>query len=602
MNKLFALIAMVWLLPLTALAGLPEQLPADLVWETNTADPEYGDPNAQRGGIYRTFIPSFPATLRVVGPNSNGAFRSAILSNAFGVVGTHPDTRRAIPQLATHWAYGDDGKTVFYKLDPDARWSDGVPVTADDYTFVIEFMRSPHIFAPWYNNYYTEMIVDVRKYDRYIIGIEGGTVRTRDEIHQHYGIAPLPRHFHKLDENWVREYNWKTPPLTGPYHISRIRKGKYLEFSRVENWWGDNKPYHRGRFNVDKVIFKVIRDPNTAYQYFSKGELDDFGLVQPSYWYKKARGKFYDRGYIAKYKFYNDVPRPAYGVYLNQADPILADRNVRYAIAHAMNVQKVIDTVLHGDYERLQTINEGYGEFTNHNIRARRFDPDKARQLLREAGWEAMGDDGILTKDGERLSLRINYSASHHTDRLVILAEEARRAGIEFKLQLLDSTTSFKQILEKKHQLAWMGWGTVGFSPTYYSQYHSDGANKPQTNNITNTDNPEFDKRIEEYRTTSDHDRRVQLAHELEQLIYDEGASIPTFKIPYIRGAYWRWLRLPAHRGTRSSDNSLFSPFGDSGGLFWIDPDMQRRIESARDDGAELSAPVNWVDDRWKQN
>ena len=86
----------------------------------------------------------------------------------------------------------------------------------------------------------------------------------------------------------------------------------------------------------------------------------------------------------------------------------------------------------------------------------------KAREYLEAAGWRDRGPDGILVKDGQRLSLRVTYGTPLHTDRLVILREEAKKAGIELELSLLDSASSFKQMQEKKHQIAWMTWATQG--------------------------------------------------------------------------------------------------------------------------------------------
>ena len=80
--------------------------------------------------------------MRRVGPDSNGSFAGYLRPNHFGPVALHPDTRRPIPALATHWAFGDDRRSIYYRLNPEARWSDGVPVTAGDFVFAEQFMRS----------------------------------------------------------------------------------------------------------------------------------------------------------------------------------------------------------------------------------------------------------------------------------------------------------------------------------------------------------------------------------------------------------------------------------------------------------------------------
>ena len=121
-------------------------LPGQLKWQTNDQDPTYASLAAQKGGALRLSLMSFPMTFRVVGPDSNGSFRGAILGNQYGLISVHPNTENIVPEIATHWAFGDDKKTMYFKLDPKARWSDGVPVIASDFAYTLTFMRSKHIF------------------------------------------------------------------------------------------------------------------------------------------------------------------------------------------------------------------------------------------------------------------------------------------------------------------------------------------------------------------------------------------------------------------------------------------------------------------------
>lgn len=572
-------------------------LPEGLQWETHNEDPPFASTEAVKGGTFRTFMLSFPLTLRTVGPDANGAFRSNLTGNRLALTGLHPDTRRIIPELATHWAYDPDGRTVYYRLDPRARWSDGRKVTADDYLFTLEFMRSPHIVAPWYNNQYTQEIKEVRKYDDYTIGVTGALALPRIDLHYYYGLFPTPRHFHKLDENWVRDYNWRIEPNTGPYQISRVDKGKYVEFELKEDWWARDLRYFRNRFNVKKVRISVIRDLESAFRYFLKGELESFPMVMPAFWHDKSQDEMFRRGYIHRIWFYNDVPQPGFGIFLNQEVPLFQDRNVRYAFAHAMNIDKMLQTVLRGDYMRLHNLYTGFGEYSNTELRARDFSLEKADTFLRAAGWVERGPDGIRIKDGKRLSVMVTYGAPDHTDRLILLKEEAKKAGLELQLELLDSAAAFKKMLEKKHEVAWMAWGT-GFRPAYWEFYHSVNAHKPQTNNITNTDDADMDAMVMAYRDATDGARRAELSRQLQAKIHEMGMVIPTLMVPYTREAFWRWLKLPEHHGTRLS-TSLFSPFGDSGGLFWVDEEDRSRTLVAKEAGATFD-PVTLIDETWR--
>ncbi len=574
------------------------QLPADLKWQTNNTDPIFADPSAKRGGRFRESLGAFPPTLRWVGPDSNSSFMGVLTSNMLSLVSMHPNTRNWIPELATAWAFDSDGKTIYFKLDPDARWSDGVPVTADDYLFTLEFMRSKFIVAPFYNDYYTNIIADIVKFDDYTIAVRAVAAKPPYEMLGDLAIAPTPRHFHKLDEHWVENYNWLIEPNTGPYQIDSFSKGKYIELKRKVNWWANDKRYFKYRFNPDYVRLKVIRDPNVAYNYFSKGELDSFMLILPRLWYKKAQGKIFDAGYVGKIKFYNEVPQPSQGLYLNQEDPILSDRNVRLGIAYSINFDKVIKVVLHNDYERLQTGNDGYGDYSNRDIHPRPFDLALADQAFNKAGWTTRGPDGVRIKSGQRLSLNISYGSDEYTARLAVLKEEALKAGLDLELQLLDASAWYKQVMEKKHQIAFMAWSAGGIAPDFWQGYASENAHKAQTNNVTNTADPAIDAKITAYRAATDKESRVKLAHELDQMVFDTAAYVPGYKVPYFREAFWRWIKMPAGYAVRSSED-MADPFGSNGGLFWIDEAEKDSVQAARLSGKTF-APINIQDEHWR--
>lgn len=573
-----------------------ETLSENVRWLTNDDDPVFSSEMAQKGGTLHLSISSFPMTFRVVGPDSNGSFRSAILDNQLSLINVHPDTGRILPELATHWAFGADRKTMYFKLDRDAVWSDGTRVTARDYVYALEFMRSAHIIAPWYNDYYTKEIETVIVYDDYTIGVK--STKAEPDLYLKLGIGPVPAHyFGELDESFVKTYNWKIVPNTGPYEISGFKKGRFVKFKRKQNWWAKDKRYQKNRFNVDYVVYEVIRDSNLEWEYFKKGLLDVFSLTAPKYWHQKSDHPYFHKGYIHKIWFFNDMERSAQGFFLNQDKEMFKDRRVCYAFAHAMNIEKVIANVLRNDFFRLPQAFSGYGAHTETEIKARGYDIEKVNVLMTEAGW-VRGTDGIWQKGRQPFSVRMTYGNEEHTARLVVLKEEALKAGIELILDKLDSTAMFKKILEKKHDAASMGWST-NIRPSYWEGWHSVNAHRPQTNNITNTDDPDLDRLIDQYRASLDENERIRLSRQIQMRIHDTGAFVPTFMVPYVRHGYWRWINLPDNRGTKRSD-SLFDPFSSTiGGLFWID--LQKKEETLKAMKESISfPPVTIRDERFK--
>ncbi len=576
-----------------------EKLPDDLIWLTNDTDLVFASPNAKKGGTLRYFILSFPNTFRIVGPDSNHSTRDYILDNQYGLISLHPNSENIIPCLATNWAFGKDNKTMYFKLNKDARWSDGVAVTAHDFAYTLEFMRSKHIVAPWFNDYYTNFINKVIVYDDYTLAISA--TKPLPDLYLYLGLNPTPRHYYgKLDQDFVKKYNWSIVPNTGPYQIKEFNKGKNIIFERKKDWWAKNLLFYKNRFNVDKVIFTVIKTEELSWEYFKKNKIDVFPLIDPEYWYKKSDINIFKNGYTNKILFFTDTKQSAKGMFLNKDFEIFKDINVRYAFAHAMNIEKVIEKVLRNDYYRLDQHYVGYGKYSNNQIKARKYDLDKVEYYMKKSGWKR-GNDGIWEKNDQRFSVEITYTLDSDDKILVVLKEDALKAGIELKLEKIDNASRYKKIMEKKHQISLSAWST-GEIPQYWQHYHSENAHKPQTNNITNTDDPELDKLIEKYRFSIDTNERVKLSLVIQQKLYDLCVFVPTLMRPYIRYAFWRYWKFPEISSTKNSkmyyslEDGLFDPFdSEFGGLFWYDEALHKETIKAMKKGKKFD-PVTIID------
>ena len=501
-----------------------------------------------------------------------------------------------VPELATHWAFGEDKKSMYFKLHPKARWSDGEPVTAHDFAYTLVFMRSKHIVAPWYNDYYTKEIDKVVVFDDHTLAVFG--TKAEPDLHMKLSLAPTPRHYYKsLGEDFVRRYNWKIVPNTGPYQIDAFKKGKFVKLSRKKDWWAQNLRFFKNRFNVNRVIYTVVRNENMEWEFFKKARVDVFDMNPPKYWHVKSQTPEVENGYIERLWFYNDTTRSPFGLWLNQDKDIFKDRYVRYAFAHAMNIQRVIEKVLRNDFFRLEHGYVGYGPYSNNLIKARRYDLDKVNEYMEMAGWKR-NTKGIWEKNGRQFSVEVTYGSDRHTPKLVVLKEEGKKAGVDLKLQKLDPSAWFKKISENRHEVIIMGFGT-GLRPSFWQTWHSDNAHKPQTNNVTNADDPELDKMIDTYRNSLDENERIALSKKIQERVHHIGAFVPEAMRPYFRQAYWRWWRLPDTPATKHS-GSAFSAFDSmTGGLFWYDSKRHEETKKAMKK-KETFEPVTIVDDSFK--
>ncbi len=366
----------------------PDDVPGHLVWENGADQPELGSPRAKRGGTQFAALQDFPRTLRLVGPDSNGEFRSWLQDDTMIRLATlHPDTLAWIPGLAAEWAVDFDARTVYVRLDPAARWSDGPAVSVDDMFFTFFMYRSPHIVEPWNNEWYGTQYTNITRYDERTFSITVAEKKP-DLDSLVLSLAPMPRHFFReLGADFVARYQWRVTPTTGPYTVREedIRKGRSIALSRIPDWWADDRKHYRYRFNPARIQFSVIRDRAKSFEAFKRGDLDLFGLDQAEYWYDKLPDSDPDvrAGYIHKFTFYNQFPRPPIGLWLNTARPLLDNRDIRIGINHASNWQLVIDRLFRGDNARLRTANDGYGAFSNGAIEPRPFDVAAARESFR---------------------------------------------------------------------------------------------------------------------------------------------------------------------------------------------------------------------------
>ena len=568
-----------------------EDLPTDLAWEDGSDLPEIGSPKAVKGGTSYGTIQDFPRTLRTIGPDSNGSFRTLLLDDvAVLIAHRHPNIDeigpngfRYIAGLAKEWAIDKGSQTVYIRIDPKARWSDGKPITSDDFLFKFFFMHSSYIKAPWYNNFYNRFFSRITKYDDLTFSVRVSVDKPNFATYVLEDI-PIPEHFYgELGDDFPERYQWRFAPTTAAHTImdEDIRKGESLTFTRLEDWWAKDKRNFRYRYNYDKRHIRVVRDVAKSFEMFKKGELDAASLTLAEYWYDKLPDDdpLVEKGLVKKAVFYNQRPRPPYAMWINRDKPLLNDRNIRLGIQYASNWQLVIDKYFRGDYQRLNHTAIGYGPFTQPGIKAREFSVDKALEFFAKAGFTERGPDGILVNEaGAKLSVSLTTGYTTLKDALTIIKEEAAKAGLEFRLQIMDNTAGFKLAMEKQHEIHFMAWGYgAEMYPRYWETFHSvnaynpDGSIKTQTNNLNSMNIPELDDLIVGYRASTDSNTMIKMAHRMEEIIHYDASVVPAFLIPFYRIGYWRWRHYP------DDFNLMISESSSEFALSWMDVEEKRR-------------------------
>jgi microcin C transport system substrate-binding protein len=588
-----------------------------LTWEDGSDLPEFADPAAKKGGTLTMYIDDFPGTLRTIGADANDSFRYYLLDYvSLAMVKPHPNVPgRYYPLLANSWAVDTAHKTVYFRLDPDARWSDGAPVTTDDVVFSWYYYRSPILQEPWYNDFYTKTYDGITVYDAHTFSVTLSELRP-DSVDRAGNVELYPKHFFKdFGPGWTQAYNWRVCPTTGAYtiHEEDIKRTTSITLSHVKGWWAENKRFARWRFNPDKIHLSVIRDPDKAFEAFVRGDLDIFPLSTPQ-WYDKLPNTHpsVTSGFTVKATFFNRIPRPDFGLWINQAKPPLDNNDLRIGIQYATNVNLVCQQYFRGDAVIQKTASDGYGWDPNPLVRPRPFDPAKAREYFAKAGYTQQGADGVLVDSkGQRLSFTITTIYRRYQDVLVILKQEALKAGLEFNLEVLDSTTGWQKLQEKKHEIAFMAfsrtvemypryWETASGVNAYDTPYLADGSPNParkvkiNTNNLTEIADHDLDQLITRYDKTETMDQVKMLAAQIEQKVYDNAAWVNGWAVPFYRLGYRPWVKWP------KDFNAMQSLDYEQFWLMWIDQDAQKEALAAKAEGRSLKPQV-LIYDKFKE-
>ncbi len=591
----------------------PADVPADLVWETGNDYPEMGDAAAKKGGTMHIEIPDFPPTLRFVGPDGSNTFREYHWDNVeMSLVTKHLNIDKWIPCLAESWAVGKDHKTVYFHLDPTATFSDGVKVRAEDYFMFFYIAFSPYAKDPFLIQQIPKDFASIAKYDDRTISITCKEL-TPDPILKAAGALPMPMHFFReFSDDFPQRYQWRKMPTTGAYDITPedVKFGRSITMHRVLNWWAKDKKYYRYRYNADFIQFRTIPSMDTAFELFRQGKIDYFTTravaLPPVYWNDKSEIPELLNGYIERYSFYNVFPRIPRCIYINESKPLLGDRNVRLGIAHACNFDKVIQVVLRGDSTRMQSGFSGFGRFTDPKLRAYPFDLGKAQEYFAKAGFTQRNGAGVLVNaEGKPLSFTLSVGAtSLYSQMALILKEDALKAGLELKIEVLDFTQLFKKGDQKTHELILAGFGAIPPYPQFWEFFHSenawevakDGTKKPKThtNNFTMTADPELDKVIDQQRVAPNEDEMQRLSWQLENMVQDRCCTIPTWETPYYSNFVWRWLRWPKDGNLKITRTALDSF------VYWIDEDVKKETKKAMSEGRSFGE-VSRVYDEYRE-
>lgn len=547
----------------------------DWVITHNLSDPDQLNPTNYQGADAGYIIGNIFMSLLTVDPRDTN----------FPYV---PALARELPEISP------DGLRFTFEIHPAATWDNGTAITGEDFAFSVKVIKNPLVDCPQLRPYYEfikDVIIDPKNPRRFIVVTKQKYVLALSSIGTLY---VLPRYIYdpenfmgrysipELDgkaerlrndpniQKFARRYNGmqREPEHIvgcGPYLLERWETGQQVVLRRKARWWADTLKGVAYEAYPDKLIYRVINDPNTAITNLKAQKLDVMNAI-PAKDFVQLKA---NTGFTTHFSLHTP-PMFAYSyIGLNMRpqgrSPIFTDRRVRRALAHLVDVDMLIKKFSYGMAQRITgpTYPMQRGAY-NDTLPPIPYDPARAAQLLEEAGWIDQDGDGIREKilDGRKVNLEFEILTNAGNEvRLQIariIQQEAQKVGMKVNITSLDWSIFLERT--KKHDFdAYIGGWIGSHNPQdlkqiWHSQSWAEGGS-----NFVGFGNERTDRIIELTREELDKTRRDSLYRLFHEIVYEEQPYI------FLTAPY---ERIAIHKRFRNAYTSPIRPgFFPSG--FW---------------------------------
>jgi peptide/nickel transport system substrate-binding protein len=432
------------------------------------------------------------------------------------------------PALAERWELSPDGMLFTFHLRNNAKWTDGAPIDAQDLRFHYEKVMDPDI-ASFARRWFAPVLEDFDTPDDY-------TFRMRLNrpaaplIQQIARTRIAPRHIMEglsAQEINEGELRMKAPVTSGPFKWVSIVPDTVIVTERNEDYYmprGSNS--YRYVPWLKRVEYHFWGDSNVNLIKMLNGERDAHVLTMtlPEYEQMKASP-------LLKVGVHTVSLRMEIG--LNNQHPLFSDKRVRQAMAHAIDRETIVEEVMGPIAEVAYTWLEPTSWAMNPDVKQYEYNPEKAKQLLAEAGWTP-GSDGILVKDGQRFEFEALSPSIAIGDPSQILQNYLAEVGIKMLLNPLDFTL-MDAIRNEEDFAAGISNASWWVGPDRQPRYHSDMW-PPNGNNYLRYSNPEWDRLSDEAWATIDPVELKELYGKQQQILAEDVPTIPIFYSKMVQG------------------------------------------------------------------
>lgn len=488
---------------------------------------------------------------------------SAISSNIFNRLLKYDKNLDLEGELAESWQISADQKTITFKLKPNLKWSDDMPLTSADILWTWHAVIDEKTRSPYASDYQLVKKTEAPDPLTFSVTYEQAYAPALDSW---AGLQILPKHLLEGQDLHTTAFA-RNPVGSNYYKLDSWTHGENLKLSR-------NPTSVLGQAKIDNLVTRIIPDSSAQFLELMADNIDSMALDPIKYariiparlelkqklaLYKELGNSYTYMGFNLKHRPFNDA-------------------RVRRAINYAIDKQEIIDGVYLGLGINIASPYKPGTRWSNPDLNPYPYDPARAKALLQEAGFIDSDGDGVLERDGKPFSFEIITNQNKEREKSAVLIQRRlKEVGIDVRIRAIEWASFISRFIKTgDFDVVVLGW-SLGLDPDQYNIWHSS-QQAPGQFNFIGYNNPTIDKLLEQGRLELNPDKRMKIYHEFARVLLDDSPIV------YLSAGYGL---TAIHKRVKGIDNPA-PPAGIGWNSYdWYIPEPLRRSEAGRNEIAE---------------
>ena len=474
---------------------------------------------AGSSGSSNTYRFGLGSEMDILDPHVDTSARGEVVFGAFSEPLFHftPESE-VVPHLLSDYEVLDGGQRYVFTVEDGITFHDGEELTGEVVAWNLERLFSSS--NPARGNLGPEATVE-----------ETGEMEVEVQYEEPYPILPSYLTYNtssmtilsKAAYESASDDAWGVSEIvgTGPFEFDEWNRAENIRFTRYDDYdWGPEFSSNQGPSNFEELVIRIIPEGTTLVSEVTNGDVHASNYIPPA-----RLGQVEDADATAVNR---TKGRSVISIPFNQEREMMQEMPIRQAISHALNRENILSTAIGGEgflaYDLVPENVPGAMSDEQAQEMALHNDPDRARQILEEAGWTNSGEGEVRTRDGEELSVLFRaVDIGHYRETAVVAGPMLENVGFDVTIEVNEIGTYWDELEQGNYDIKVAEhWAVANAIDILRNALHTDQLTTPDGGvNYANVQSGELDQMLDAARTSADEEQRQQLIRDIQERLHE---------------------------------------------------------------------------------